>query len=196
MLNLVASVPAVVVTAAGAEKPPLIPHIPELIFGFVMLGIVYLVVSKKVVPNIERAYEERRAAIEGGMQQAEEAQAQAEAALQSYESQLAEARTEANAIREQAREEGASIIADMRNQANAEAARITESAKRQIEAERQQAIVSLRQEVGSMSTTLASKIVGESLEDEVRQKGIVDRFLAELEAGDIQPAKVDARADQ
>ncbi|NLJ52855.1 MAG: F0F1 ATP synthase subunit B [Intrasporangiaceae bacterium] len=179
-------------TAAGEPKPPLIPHIPELIFGFVMLGIVYLVVAKKVVPNIERAYEERRAAIEGGMQQAEEAQAQAEAALQSYEAQLAEARTEANAIREQAREEGASIIAEMRNQANAEAARITESAKRQIEAERQQAIVSLRQEVGSMSTTLASKIVGESLEDEVRQKGIVDRFLAELEAGEVRPEKVDS----
>lgn len=191
MLNLVAALPSAVM-AAGADKPPLIPHIPELIFGFVMLGIVYLVVSKKVVPNIERAYEERRAAIEGGMKQAEEAQAQAEAALQSYEAQLAEARSEANAIREQAREDGASIIAEMRNQANAEAARITESAKRQIEAERSQAVLSLRQEVGAMSTALASKIVGESLEDEVRQKGIVDRFLAELEAGDIRPEKVDA----
>ena len=194
MLNLVATVPAVV-TASGADKPPLIPHIPELIFGFVMVGIVYLVVSKMVVPNIERAYEERRAAIEGGMKQAEEAQAQAEAALQSYEAQLAEARAEANAIREQAREEGASIIADMRNQANAEAARITESAKRQIEAERQQAIVSLRQEVGSMSTALASKIVGESLEDEVRQKGIVDRFLAELESGAVTPEKIGSSSE-
>ena len=191
MLNLVAALPSAAM-AAGADKPPLIPHIPELIFGFVMLAIVYFVVAKKVVPNIERAYEERRAAIEGGMKQAEEAQAAAEAALQSYEAQLAEARSEANAIREQAREDGASIIAEMRNQANAEAARITESAKRQIEAERSQAVLSLRQEVGAMSTALASKIVGESLEDEVRQKGIVDRFLAELEAGDIRPEKVDA----
>lgn len=190
MLNLAAVLPTVVVTAAGAEKPPLIPHIPELIFGFVMLGIVYLVVSKKVVPNIERAYEERRAAIEGGMKQAEEAQAQAQAALQSYEAQLAEARAEANTIREQAREEGASIIAELRRQANAEATRITESAKRQIEAERQQAVVQLRQEVGTMSTALASKIVGESLEDEVRQKGIVDRFLAELESGAVTPEKI------
>ena len=190
MLNLAAVLPTVVVTAAGAEKPPLIPHIPELIFGFVMLGIVYFVVAKKVVPNIERAYEERRAAIEGGMQQAEEAQAQAQAALQSYEAQLAEARAEANSIREQAREEGASIIAELRSQANAEATRITESAKRQIEAERQQAVVSLRQEVGAMSTTLASKIVGESLEDEVRQRGIVDRFLAELESGAVTPQKI------
>jgi F-type H+-transporting ATPase subunit b len=190
VLNFAAALPGAVVTVAGEEKPPLIPYIPELIFGFVMIGIVYVVVSRKVVPNIERAYEERRAAIEGGMKQAEEAQAAAAAALQSYEAQLAEARAEANAIREQAREEGASIIADMRNQANAEATRITESAKRQIEAERQQAVVQLRQEVGTMSTALASKIVGESLEDEVRQKGIVDRFLAELESGAVTPQKV------
>ena len=194
-MHITATASSVVgLAAADGESMPLIPHIPELIFGFVMLGIVYLVVAKKVVPNIERAYEERRAAIEGGMKQAEEAQAQAQAALQSYEAQLAEARAEANAIREQAREEGASIIAELRSQANAEAARITESAKRQIEAERQQAVVQLRQEVGTLSTTLASKIVGESLEDEVRQKGIVDRFLAELESGQVTPQKIGSSA--
>ena len=139
---------------------------------------------------MEAMYEERAAAIEGGMQQAEEAQAEAKAALEKYNAQLAGARTEANEIRESAREQGASIVAEMRGQAQAEAARITESAKRQVDAERQQAVVSLRQEVGALSTNLASKIVGESLEDEVRQNGIVDRFLAELEAGDVKPEKV------
>lgn len=178
--------------AAEGEKMPLIPHIPELIFGLVMIGILYWVVSTKVVPNLEKAYEERRAAIEGGMEQAEEAQAQAQAALQQYESQLHEARTEANAIREEARAEGASIVAEMRDRAQAEANRIIESAKRQIEAERQQAVVSLRSEVGTLSTTLASRIVGESLEDEVRQKGLIDRFLSELESGAVRPEKVAA----
>lgn len=176
--------------AAGGEKMPLIPHIPELIFGFVMIAIVYAVVAKKVVPKIEQAYEERRAAIEGGMKEAEEAQAAAQAALESYEAQLAEARMEANSIREDAREQGAAIVAEMRAQAQAEAARITETAQRQVEAERQQAVVQLRQEVGSLSTTLAGRIVGESLESEVRQRGIVDRFLAELESGAITPEKV------
>ena len=42
------------------------------------------------------------------------------------------------------------------------------------------------------ATTLASRIVGESLHDETRQRGIVDRFLAELEAGTIQPSKLGA----
>ena len=169
---------------------PLLPHPAEIIIGLIAFAILYRIFSKSVVPKMEAMYAERAAAIEGGMQEAEQAQAEAQAALEKYNAQLAEARTEANEIRESAREQGASIVAEMRAQAQAEAARISESAKRQVEAERQQAVVQLRQEVGTLSTTLAGKIVGESLEDEVRQKGIVDRFLADLEAGDIVPEKV------
>lgn len=172
------------------EALPLLPHPAEIIVGLVAFGILYWLYKTKVVPKMEQLYEERAAAIEGGMKQAEEAQAEARVALEKYNAQLAEARSEANEIRESAREQGASIVAEMREQAQAEANRITESAKRQVEAERQQAVVQLRQEVGTLSTTLASKIVGESLEDEVRQKGIVDRFLAELESGDVTPEKV------
>ena len=172
------------------EALPLLPHPAEIIIGIIAFGILYWIFSRKVVPRMEAMYEERAAAIEGGMAQAEQAQAEARAALEKYNAQLAEARTEANEIRESAREQGASIVAEMRSQAQSEAARITESAQRQVEADRQQAVVQLRQEVGTLSTSLASKIVGESLEDEVRQKGIVDRFLAELEAGEVTPEKV------
>jgi F-type H+-transporting ATPase subunit b len=172
------------------EALPLLPHPAELVVGLIAFGILYWIFSTKVVPRMEAMYEERAAAIEGGMAQAEHAQAEARAALEKYNAQLAGARTEANEMRESAREQGASIVAEMRAQAQAEAARITEAAKRQVEAERQQAVVQLRQEVGTLSTALASKIVGESLEDEVRQKGIVDRFLAELEAGEVKPEKV------
>ena len=189
------------VTTAGEAGPgwpealPLLPHPAEIIVGLVAFGILYWIYKTKVVPKMEELYEQRAAAIEGGMKQAEEAQAQAQAALEQYQAQLKDARTEANKIREDAREQGASIVSEMRGQAQAEASRITESAKRQIDAERQQAVVLLRQEVGSLSTSLASKIVGESLDDEVRQKGIVDRFLAELEAGDVKREKVGSAAE-
>ena len=70
----------------------------------------------------------------------------------------------------------------MREQAQAEARRITERPRAQIEADRQQAFSSLRAEIGILSVQLASKIVGESLDDEARQSRVVDRFLAELDA--------------
>ena len=180
--------------ATATEEPsatmPILPYLPELIFGLIAFAVFLWVVQTKVVPNLEKAYAERTAAIEGGMHKAEEAQAQAQAALEQYQAQLTEARAEASTIREEAKAQGARIIAEMREQAAAEASRISETAHKQIEAERQQAVVSLRGEVGRISTELASRIVGESLHEETRQKGIVERFLAELEAGDVKREKV------
>jgi F-type H+-transporting ATPase subunit b len=189
---------ATVPTAEGVgwpDKLPLLPHPAEMVVGLLAFGILYWIYSTKVVPRMEQLYAERAAAIEGGMQQAQEAQAAANAAKEQYEAQLREARTEANKIREDARGQGAAIVSEMRSQAQAEASRITESAKKQVDAERQAAVVQLRSEVGTMSTELASRIVGESLHDEARQKGIIDRFLAELEAGDVKPEKVGASTD-
>jgi len=181
---------ATLVTVGEAEQLPILPHYGELIFGVIAFTILYVIVQKKVVPNLEKAYADRTAAIEGGMHKAEEAQQQAQAALEQYKAQLAEARAEASRIRAEAQEQGAAIIADLRGHAQTEATRITEAAHKQIEAERQQAMVSLRAEVGRLSTDLASRIVGESLHEETRQKGIVDRFLAELESGEARAETV------
>ncbi len=74
-------------------------------------------------------------------------------------------------------------MAEMREQAQTEASRIVDHGKTQIEAERQQAVTSLRAEVGTLATTLAGRIVGESLDDDARQSRVVQRFLADLETG-------------
>lgn len=173
-----------------ADRYPILPQWSELIFGLIIFAVILFVVWKKVVPNLEKAYAERTAAIEGGMKQAEEVQKQAEEAKSQYEAQLSDARAEAAKIREDARTEGTQIVTEMRAQAGAESARIIDSAHKQTEAERQQAQVELRSHVGRLSTDLAGKIVGESLEDETRQRGIVERFLSGLESGDVKPQKV------
>ena len=167
--------------AAGEELNPLIPHTAEIIVGFIAFSLLYMVLRRAVVPRFEKAFAERTDAIQGGMERAERAQREAEAALNQYKSQLADARGEAQSIREEARVQGAAIIEEMRAKAQEEAARITASAQAAIEAERQQAVNSLRNEVGALATELASKIVGESLDDQVRQSRIVDRFLSDLE---------------
>jgi F-type H+-transporting ATPase subunit b len=196
-VTLPLSAPLAMPAAEGGESGdfwasayPILPHPVELIFGLVTFGILYWVVAKRVVPRLEQIYAERTAAIEGGISKAEEAQAAAQAALEHYNAQLLEAREEATRIREDAKAQGAQIIAELREKANQEAGRITESAHKQIEAERQQAVVSLRGDVGRMSTELAGRIVGESLEDETRQRNIVERFLAELESGEVVREKV------
>lgn len=167
--------------AAGEELNPLIPHTSEIIVGFIAFSLLYLVLRRAVVPRFEKAFAERTDAIQGGMERAEKAQKEAEVALSKYQAQLADARSEAQSIREDARVQGAAIIEEMRTKAQEEAARITATAQAAIEAERQQAVKSLRNEVGALATELASKIVGEALDDQVRQSRIVDRFLEDLE---------------
>jgi F-type H+-transporting ATPase subunit b len=173
---------------------PIVPHPAETITGLIFFLIVLWVYWKYVVPRFEAMYAERTAAIEGGIEKAQEAQAQATEALHRYEAQLAEARAEAGQIREEARGQGAQIVAEMREQAQAEAARIKAAADQQIAAERQQAVVQLRSDVGRLATDLASRIVGESLEDEARQSRVVDRFLDELEQSEQSGSGVGSRA--
>jgi F-type H+-transporting ATPase subunit b len=167
--------------AASSSENPLVPTTTEFIIGTIAFLIVFGVLAKVLLPRIQKLLAERTELIEGGLAKADEAQAEAKQLLDRYREQLAEARHEASRLREEAREQGAQIIAEMREQAQAEARRVTEAAQAQIEAERQQALISLRAEVGTLATELAGRIVGESLTDEARQNRMVDRFLSELE---------------
>jgi len=167
--------------AADQLQNPLVPTLPELIVGIVTFGIIFFALWKVLIPRLNKTLEERTDAIEGGIQRAEETQAEANATLAAYREQLAEARHEAARLREEAREQGAQIIAEMREQASAEGRRLIEAAHTQIEADRQQALQSLRTEVGALAVELASRVVGESLTDEARQRRVVERFLDELD---------------
>jgi F-type H+-transporting ATPase subunit b len=172
--------------AASSSPNPLVPNWTEVIVGAIGFFIVFFALWKVLLPRITTVLDERTEKIEGGLQKAEELQAEATRTLEQYQAQLAEARHEAARLREEAREQGAVIIAEMRQQAQVEARRITEAAQAQIAADRQQAFASLRAEIGTLSVQLASKIVGESLDDEARQSRVVDRFLTELDASQSQ----------
>ena len=172
----------VLAAAEGETHSPVLPVWSEVILALIVFAILFVLLRKFVVPSFEKTFAERTQAIEGGLSAAETKQAEADAKLAELEKQLADARHEAARIREEAREQGAAIIAEMREQAQAESTRIVEHGKTQIEAERQQAVASLRAEVGALATGLAGRIVGESLEDEARQSRVVERFLAEIEA--------------
>jgi len=175
-----------------ATENPLLPNPVEIVASVVFVVILTVVIWKFAVPRFEATYAERTAAIQGGIEKAEHAQAEAAAALEQYQAQLAEARGEAAKIREDAKTQGVQILADMREQAQAESARIRAAAEAQLQAERTQVMAQLRSDIGGLATTLASRIVGESLEDDQRARRTIDRFIADLEASaprdEVQPA--------
>lgn len=173
---------AALLAAAEEEPPPNLLGINGTFFvEIITFGLLVFVLAKYVLPPINKAMTDRQAAIQAQFEEAEKLKADAAAAEQAHQAELAEARAEAARIREDARAQGVEIVAAHREQAQAEADRITSQAHAQIEVERAQTLASLKAEVGGMATTLAGRIVGESLGDAKKQKVVVDRFLAELE---------------
>ncbi|MBB4688816.1 F0F1 ATP synthase subunit B [Amycolatopsis jiangsuensis] len=170
-----------VVLAAEEHANPILPDLPELILGIVAFLILLFILKKYVVPRFETMYEERAQKIEGGIERAEKAQAEAESALAEYKAQLADARSEAAKIRDDARLEAEQIKAELRSDAEAEAQRIVAQGQAQLQAQKAQIVAELRADLGRNAVELAGRIVGESLEDEARRRGTVDRFLSELE---------------
>lgn len=178
---------AVLVAAADAAtetKNPLIPEVYDIIWSAVCFVIILFFFWRVFLPKMKTMLDERSAAIEGNIAKADAAQAQAEAALEQYTAQLAEARAEAGSIREQARADALKIGAELKEQATTDASRIHAQATAQIEAKRQAAVVSLRSEVGTLALDLASGVIGETLKDDAKATGIVDRFLADLAASE------------
>ncbi|WP_424447390.1 F0F1 ATP synthase subunit B [Microbacterium arborescens] len=168
----------------GSNQVPILPAMYDIIWSGVCFVVIIFVVVRYAMPRMNTVLDARSAAIEGNIAKADEAQRKAEAALEEYTAQLAEARKEAGEIRDAAREDGRKIVSEAKQNASAEAERLTAAAHTQIEAERQAAVVSLRSEVGTLALDLAGGVIGETLSDDQKAQAVVDRFLSELEASE------------
>ncbi|MFC5721356.1 F0F1 ATP synthase subunit B [Streptomyces gamaensis] len=166
----------------GEVESPLLPPIPELVIGLIAFAIVFIFLAKQLLPRINKTLDERREAIEGGMEKAEAAQAEAQQVLDDYRAQLADARHEATRLRQEAQEHGAAMVAEMRIEGQRQRDEIIAAGHAQVEADRKVAAAELRADVGQLAVELAGRIVGESLKDAARQSRTVDRFLDDLEA--------------
>lgn len=178
-----------VLAATEETHNPLLPETYDIVWSAVALVVVGFVFWKLVLPKFQKVLAERTEQIEGGIQKAEAAQAEAAAALEQYRAQLAEARTEAAQIREEARTQGQQIIADMKVQAQDESDRIVAAGHSQLVAQRQQIVAELRSDLGKTAVDLAEKVIGESLADDVKRAGTVDRFLNELDTVSADSAR-------
>ena len=180
---------ALLLAAEGEASNPLLPAIYDIVWSIIPFALVLLLFWRVVLPRLQKTLDERSEAIEGGIAQAENAQAEAKEALEKYNALLAEARAEAATIRDQARSEGTQILQEMKTNAQLEADRIAQSAQAQIEAERHQAVLSLRREVGNLALDLASAVMQERLSEDAKAASVVDKLLADLDKESKAPAK-------
>lgn len=158
----------------------LLPPLNELIAGIIAFAIVFFFIWRYAAPAINRMLEQRQAAIAGQIEDAEKAKTEAESLLADYRGQLNEAKAEGNKIIEEAREQAEQMRADIVAKAEADGEQIRAKARDEAAGEKARALAEARSQVGDISVDLASKIVGESLDDNAH-RALIDRYLADLE---------------
>jgi F-type H+-transporting ATPase subunit b len=156
-----------------------LPEAAELIWGLVCFIIVLGFLSKVAFPKLKAAIDAREATIQGNLEEAETAKADAQRELEQYRSQLADARSEANRIIEEGRQSAEQVRKDLIAKAEQEAKGITERAQDQISAERDRTLRELQQQIADLSIELASKVVGRSI-DASSQRELVDAYIKEV----------------
>lgn len=167
--------------AAGGGISLFIPKVYDIVWSLIILVIVALFFYKFFMPKFNAIFDERAQKIEGNIAKAAKAKEDADEAKKKYEDQLNGARVEASKIRDDAKDEASHIIADAHTKADSEAAQITANAQRSIASQQQQAMVSLKSQVGSLATALAGKILGSKLEDDATQSQMLDQMIGQID---------------
>lgn len=157
----------------------LLPETGLLFWMLLSFIVVFAVLAKFGFPVITRMVEERREYVEQSLQAAKEAndqlaqvKSQSEALLQSAREQQMKILNEASATRDR-------IVAEAKAQAQAETQRQIEDAKRQIRLEQDAAIRAARSEIALLAVDIAQKVIRENLDNTPAQMNMIDRLLDE-----------------
>lgn len=163
----------------GAGLEIILPAAPELVYGAISFIIVFVVLKRFAFPPLTTMLDDRRAAIQGKMEEAESRLQEAEQSKREYEESIRDARGEAARIIDEAKSQAEQVRANLVEQAEQEAAQIRERARADAAAEHDRTLSQLRGEVGELSVELASRIVGRELDVGTHQ-ALVDEYIENL----------------
>jgi F-type H+-transporting ATPase subunit b len=165
-----------------SDKEDLYPQAAELIVGAVAFGVLFYFMWKWVIPRLNTLLDERRAQIQGQLENAEQTRQQAEHELADYRSQLAGAREEANRIIEEARATAEQFRQDIQAKAEEESRLTVARAQDEIRAERDRVFNELRTQVGDIAVELAGRVVGAEL-DTTSHERLIDDYIDQVASG-------------
>lgn len=122
--------------------------------------ITIIVLNILLIRPLRKVMRERRELMDGLGSDAEGFETKAKARLDNYEAQLAEARRQAAANREEGRGEGMREQQAVLDSAQKEAQGILAEARAKLDAEAQNSLAELRGRVGDYSQQLAARVLG------------------------------------
>lgn len=151
--------------------------VAELV-GFVILVFV---LWKYVLPLVGAMVRKRQDEIQIQVDEAEEATRKLEDARGRVDNAVQRAEAEGARVRDDARADATRIREELKAQAEAEVERMLQRGREQLVADRDQAVRTLRTELGGASMELAERVIRTTLDDDRARVGTVESFLSEIE---------------
>lgn len=162
----------------GAGIATILPKMEEFIPMLVCFIILVLILGKFGWPMFEGMMDKRANMIKESLEKSEEARVESERVLAEYKQQLAEAKTTAAQIVADAKNTGEAVKADITAKAHDEANTMVEKAKIAINAEKKAAIAELQGSVADTTIAVASRLIGNDLNDDEHRK-IIEHYVNE-----------------
>lgn len=153
---------------------PMLPETNEIIWGSLGFVVVFGFLTWKGLPAIKKAMAERTAKIQGDIDAAETAKADAESVKAGYEASLSDAKAESARIIEEARQAADQLKADQQTRLNEELAAARAQAQADIDQAKSQAMAELQNEVTSIAVGAAEQVVGANLDREAQARLVED----------------------
>ena len=166
--------------AAGADI--LIPKPAEFVPALIAFLAIWIILAKIAWPIIIETLDEREEKIAGDIKAAEDARTQAEEKVRVGDERIGAAEREAADIIAAAKREGEEERSKIIAEAQASAVSIIAKAHDAVAAERKKAMVELSGQVVDLSVEIASKIIGDALDNE-EQHRLAEKYL--MEVGDL-----------
>lgn len=155
----------------------------SLIGDFILVAgsflLLIILIKKFAWENIASTFEQRAKKISDDIDGAESARQKAEDLAQKRETELAGSRQEATTIIENAKETAEKNKAGILADAADEAGRLKEKANQEIAQTKAEALNSIKGDVADLTVNLASKILGQQLDQEAH-KELIDRYIDKL----------------
>jgi F-type H+-transporting ATPase subunit b len=158
-----------------------------MIWTIVVFLLTLLILKKFVFGPVGEAIEKRRSSISASIEEAESSRDEAVRLLDEYKAKLAEARREADELREAGRREGERQKTDIVGQAQEQRERIVSDTQTQIDAQAQAAVAGIRDDVVVLALTAAEKVTRKSLSDD-DHRALVEEALADADLSGLQKA--------
>ena len=167
MGNLIAYVLPLQAESSDDGGNPLLEASPGLmIWTLVIFGITLFILKRYVFGPVGQAIEKRRDEIAASIAEAERSRDEATSLLEDYRTRLAEARREADSLRDQGRKDGERQAQEIVSNAQQQRERLLADAEQQISAEARAAASGLRDDVATLALMAAEKVSRRSLNDD------------------------------